>query len=444
MWIKPTGGSHRLTRLKRLLRGQAHESTHQMLLWAGVIGILGALATVGFREGIHLAEWLLTRHPGSLVQAAIDLPLWLRLLTPAAGGLLAGALLQFGMRWVRGGTKTTDYMEAIVASNGVIGVRASLIKSLSSLFTVGTGGSIGREGAMVQLAAMTGSAAGHWVRLPQGKQRLLVACGAAAGLSAAYNAPIAGALFVAEIVMGSIAMKNFGPLIVASVVSNATVHHFLGYAPVYQIPAFQFLSNWELVFYVVLGFLLGHLAPPFITLLERSAAWFDRTHLPLTLKLGLGGLIVGAISVFYPEVWGNGYSVVNSLLLQHIGWQLLALILVFKVIATASTIGSGAVGGVFTPTLFIGAAFGSLFGTALGALFPGVTAASSAYAIVGMGAFLAATTHAPLMAILMIFEMTLDYKITLPLMLACVVAYTVARDYRGGVSIYAESLRRKH
>ncbi len=440
---KPVRSRHRFVQIKHLLRGNVNEPSHHMLLWAGVIGILGALATVLFREGIHFTEWLLTRHPGSLVQAATDLPAWLRLMTPAVGGLLAGALLQYGMGWI-GGTLTTDYMEAIVAGKGVISVRASLVKSLSSLLTVGTGGSIGREGAMVQLAAMVGSAAGHWVSLPQGKQRLLVACGAAAGLSAAYNAPIAGALFVAEIVMGSIAMKNFGPLIVASVVSNATVHHFLGYAPVYQIPAFQFLSNWELVFYAVLGLLLGHLAPPFIALLARSEVLFQNMALPLTLKLGLGGLVVGAISVFFPEVWGNGYSVVNSLLLHPIGWQLLSLILIFKIITTASSIGSGAVGGVFTPTIFIGAAFGSLFGTALGAAFPGVAAASSAYAIVGMGAFLAATTHAPLMAILMIFEMTLDYKITLPLMLACVIAYTVARDYHGGESIYAPSLRRKH
>ncbi len=296
---------------------------------------------------------------------------------------------------------------------------------------------------MVQLAAMVGSAAGHWVHLPSPKQHLLVACGAAAGLAAAYNAPIAGALFVAEIVIGTIAMESFGPLIVASVISNTTIHEFLGYAPVYEIPAFQFKSNWELFFYAALGYLLGHLAPSFIKLLDRSENLFARTKLPLTLKLGLGGLAVGVISMLYPQVWGNGYSVVNSLLHQNIAWQLLAMVLIFKIIATAATIGSGAVGGVFTPTLFIGAAFGSLFGTALGAIFPGMTSPSSAYAIVGMGAFLAAATQAPLMAILMIFEMTLDYKITLPLMLACVIAYTVAREYRGSESIYAGALRRK-
>ncbi len=433
---------HIITRLKFFLRGHEQEETRRMLLWAGAVGVLGALATVLFRKGIQLIELLFSRHSGSLVHIAEGLSWWQRLLIPLAGGLLAGAILQFGLKWVRG-FQTTDYMEAIVAGDGVIGVRASLVKSLSSLFTVGSGGSIGREGAMVQLAAMVGSAAGHWVHLPQPKQRLLVACGAAAGLAAAYNAPIAGALFVAEIVMGTIAMESFGPLIVASVVSNTTIHQFLGYAPVYRIPAFQFQSDWELIFYAALGYLLGHLAPSFITLLDRSEGLFARTKLPLTLKLGLGGLAVGAISTFYPQVWGNGYSVVNSLLHQNIAWQLLALVLIFKIIATAATIGSGAVGGVFTPTLFIGAAFGSLFGTALGAIFPGMTSPSSAYAIVGMGAFLAATTHAPLMAILMIFEMTLDYKITLPLMLACVIAYTVAREYRGSESIYAGALRRK-
>ncbi len=413
-----------------------------MLLWAAVVGVLGALATVVFREGIQLVELLFTRHSGSLVQIAKGLNGWQRLLMPLAGGLLAGAILQFGPKWVHG-NRTTDYMEAIVAGDGVISVRASLMKSLSSLLTVGSGGSIGREGAMIQLAAMVGSAVGHWVDLPRPKQHLLVACGAAAGLAAAYNAPIAGALFVAEIVIGTIAMESFGPLIVASVISNTTIHQFLGYAPVYQIPAFQFKSSWELFFYAALGFLLGHLAPLFIQLLDRSENLFARTKLPLTLKLGLGGLVVGIISSFYPQVWGNGYSVVNSLLHQNIAWQLLAMVLIFKIIATAATIGSGAVGGVFTPTLFIGAAFGSLFGTALSAIFPEMTSPSSAYAIVGMGAFLAAATQAPLMAILMIFEMTLDYKITLPLMLACVIAYTVAREHRGSESIYAGALRRK-
>ena len=431
-----------LTYLKLLARGPVHKETHRMLLWAGLIGVLGALATVVFRKSISLVEWLINRHPGSLVAAAESLSWWQRLLIPALGGLLAGVVLQYGMRLIQG-LKTTDYMQAIVTGDGRISMRASLVKSLSSLLTIGTGGSIGREGAMVQLAAMVASATGYLAHLPQDRQRLLVGCGAAAGIAAAYNAPIAGALFVAEIVMGSIAMESFGPLIVASVVSNATIHHFLGYAPVYQIPAFQYRSDWELFFYVGLGFLLGHLAPPFIGLLERSEQFFVRLRLSITLKLGLGGLMVGLISIVYPQVWGNGYSVVNNLLHHDIAWQLLTLILLFKIIATAATIGSGAVGGVFTPTLFIGAAFGALYGTALGALFPSVTSAASAYGIVGMGAFLAATTHAPLMAILMIFEMTLDYNITLPLMLACVVAYTTARVYRGSESIYAVSLRQK-
>lgn len=432
-----------LTRIKLLLRGSLQDESNRMLIAAGIIGVLGSLATVLFRKGITLIEAIANHHPGSLVAAAESIAWWQRLLTPVLGGLLAGAALQFGMRLLGPGKKNTDYMEEIAVGDGRISIRASLVKSLSSLLTIGTGGSIGREGAMVQLASMVASASGHWAHLPIAKQRLLVGCGAAAGIAAAYNAPIAGAIFVAEIVLKTIDMESFGPLIVAAVVSNATIHHFLGYEPVYQIPAFQFYSNWELFFYAGLGYLLGHLAPPFITLLTRSERLFSRIKMSVTLKLGLGGLGVGTISIFYPQVWGNGYSVVNSLLHQDIAWQLLIWILIFKVIATAMTIGSGAIGGVFTPTLFIGAAFGSLYGTAMGAFFPAVASPASAYGIVGMGAFLSATTHAPLMAILMIFEMTLDYNITLPLMLACVTAYTTSRAYRGADSIYAASLRQK-
>jgi CIC family chloride channel protein len=245
----------------------------------------------------------------------------------------------------------------------------------------------------------------------------MVACGAAAGIAAAYNAPIAGSLFVAEIVMGSIAMESFGPLLVSSVTANATIHHFLGYGPVFQVPHFQFVSNWELVFYALLGVILGHLAPPFLLLLQWSKRQIDRLSWPKYLSMLVGGLIVGGISAFVPQVWGNGYSVMSEILRADLAGWLLLLVLVAKLASTASTVGSGAVGGVFTPTLFVGAAIGALAGGVLHLALPAAVAVGSAYALVGMGGFLAATTHAPLMSILMIFEMTLDYQVVLPLML---------------------------
>ncbi|WP_295389244.1 ClcB-like voltage-gated chloride channel protein [uncultured Thiodictyon sp.] len=410
-----------------------------LLPLAALAGILGALVTVVFREGIHGMEWLIGGHSGGLIEMSIGLPWWGRLLLPAAGGLIAGLILQEIGQRLRG-LRTTDYMEAIALGDGRIGVRQSLVKAASSLCTVASGGSIGREGAMVQLAAMVASTLGRLSHFNQDSMRLLVAAGAAAGLASAYNAPIAATIFVAEIVLGSIAIDHIGPLIIAAVIANVTVHDLLGYAPVYAIPDFQIVSDWELGLYLLLGLAAGHMAPVFLNLLERSHQGFARLPVPLAARLGLGGLIVGAISVYEPQVWGNGYGVVNSVLLAPWGWQALLTVLVLKMLATAATHGSGAVGGAFTPTLFVGALLGALFGTLVQMLLPDGTAPPNAYAVVGMGAMLAGTTHAPLMSILMVFEMTMDYQIVLPLMLAVTVAHYSARRYRGVRPMYAESL----
>lgn len=416
-----------------------HEELTGIVFWAALIGVAGALASVLFREGIRLFEFLLTGRYGSLVQVAASLPQWQRVLIPAVGGLAAGLVLHYGERALRP-PRAVDYMEAVVVGNGTINARPTLLRSLSSLFTIASGGSIGREGPMVQLAALIGSKLGRLVRAPVPRLRLMVACGAAAGIAAAYNAPIAGSLFVAEIVMGTIAMESFGPLLVSSVTANATIHHFLGYGAVFQAPPFQFVTNWELLFYALLGVVLGHLAPPFLALLQWSRRQFARLAWPSYLSLMFGGLIVGAISAFVPQVWGNGYSVVSNILRGDLAGQLLALVLFAKLASTASTVGSGAVGGVFTPTLFVGAAIGALAGGALHDALPATVAVGSAYALIGMGGFLAATTHAPLMSILMIFEMTLDYQVVLPLMLTCVTAHYTAKVYRRGESIYHDSL----
>jgi chloride channel protein, CIC family len=236
-------------------------------------------------------------------------------------------------------------------------------------------------------------------------------------------------------------MESFGPLIVASVVSDATTRHFLGYGPVYQVPHINFGASWELALYGLLGVLLGHGAPPYLALLERARVSFGRLQWPLPVTLAIGGLVVGVISVEVPQVWGNGYSVVNDMLNDKLALNLLALVLVAKLVTTAASVGSGANGGILTPTLFMGAAFGALFADVLHVIDPHLTSQQAAYAVVGMGAFLAATTHAPLTSILLIFEMTLDYEVVLPLMLACVTAHYVASIYRRGESVYTRALR---
>lgn len=441
----PVGDSETFRRLKFWVRFQEWTRPSELqvtLIWAGIIGFCGAAGSVGYRLATGFVHKILTRTsaPG-LVESFNQLPVSGRIIVPAIGGLIAGAIIHFGGRF-HGRVTTTDYMEAVVLGDGKISARLSCVKCLSALFTIASGGSIGREGPLVQLSAVVASLTGRLQRWTVPRLRLLVACGAAAGIASAYNAPIAGAMFVAEIVLGSMAMEMFGPLVFASVIATLTVRGFLGPGPLYRIPTFELNGNWEIIPYLLLGLVSGLLAPWFIRLLNASEEWIGRISAPVYLKMCAGGLIVGLLAVFYPQVCGNGYSVVDGILRGDWLWRTLVFILVFKVIATAATFGSGAVGGVFTPTLFVGASLGFLFGTGTQYLTGSHATNPSAFALVGMGAFLAAATHAPIMAIIMIFELTLDYQIILPLMLASVVGYYTSVKIEKG-SIYAEALKRK-
>jgi CIC family chloride channel protein len=409
--------------------------------WAAAVGLGGALTSVAFREALSHLQRLLLHYNGPLEGAATTLPPWGRLLIPTVGGLIAGLILFFGQKWSQA-QRSLDFMEVIVLGNGIMRVRDTLVKSVSSLVTISSGGSIGREGPMVQLAAMLASLGGRTAQISPARLRLFVACGAAAGIACAYNAPLTGAFFVAEIVLGSIAMESFLPLVVASVIATVVSRQFLGSAPVYHMPNFGAVPNWQLVAHVLLGIFAGLFAPVFLQLLHGGGKFFGRLRVPIFLKLGLGGLIVGFISIWTPDVWGNGYGVVEMILNQPWTWQALMAILVLKILATVATTGSGAVGGVFTPTLFCGAALGALFGHGLQGLLPHAHVAVGSFAVVGMGCFLAATTRAPIMAILIIFEMTLDYATVMPLMLACVSAFYVSSQI-SPESVYSRQLRGK-
>ncbi len=432
----------RLLRLRlwvweRLRPGQ----TQVTFFWAGLIGVLGGLSSAAFREVTTGVQWCLTGRTDDLAATAAALPEWRRVLVPALGGLLAGLVLHYGMRFTRG-RKGTDYMEAITLGDGVIRSRPSLVRIVSSVFSISSGGSIGREGPMVQLSSLIASAIGRRVHMPRPRLRLLVACGASASLASAYNAPIGGALFVAEIVLGTIAMETLGPLILASVMSTMVARIFQGGAPLFDVPRFSLVNYFELVPYLFLGLIVGGFAPWFLRLLSQSSAFFSSWPVPIWVRMSAAGLIVGVLSLHTPDVWGNGSDSVSQILSTNVLWTSLLVLLAFKLLATAATVGSGAVGGVFTPTLLVGALLGGLFGSIVHAWSPDHTGSPSAYALVGMGALLAGTTHAPFMAILMLFEMTLDYDIVLPLMLACVTAYTAARAQRSE-SIYASSLRNR-
>lgn len=411
-----------------------------MLGWAALVGVLGAFSTIGFHEGIHLLQRAFTPSPGPIVAVTRILPWYDRLLVPMVGGVIAGACLWAAARIQAGAN--SDYMEAVAIGDGKLSIRQGLLRSLASLNTVASGGSIGREGAMVHLASLVASAIGRFACFGTARLRLLVACGAAAGVSSAYGAPIAGAMFVAEIILGTMAMQSLGPLLVAAAAANITMRLTGVYHPNYEMSHVPLITAFEIVPFLALGVLTGIAAPLFLKFLALIKTLFKKTALPLPARLGLGGLLLGCLLLFMPDVAGNGYSVVHSLLNTRWTWYAVLLVLVCKVLATALTVGSGAVGGVFTPSIFVGAAFGTLFGQIMMWLWPATVSHPYLYTVVGMGAFLGAATSAPLMAILMIFEMTLSYQIVLPLMLACVVAYFISRAV-AQVAMYNVTLLRE-
>jgi CIC family chloride channel protein len=316
------------------------------------------------------------------------------------------------------------------------------VKSAAAVFSIGSGGSIGREGPMVQIAAVVASRLGRWRKFTPPQLRLLVACGAAAGIASAYNAPIAGSFFVAEIILGTIAMESLGPLVVSAVAATLTIHVLTAANVLYKVPAFAYVSAWEMGPYIVLGFITGILAPVFLISLKHAEKFFVSLKLPIVARLALGGLVVGTIAINVPQVCGNGYSVVVEILTGKIGWVLVPGLFACKWLATMASFGSGAPGGVFTPSLFMGAGAGLLFGTAVHYVWPLGAQDPRTFALVGMGAFLSAASHAPVMAVILLFEMTMSYDIILPLLLCSVIAYYTSKSIEGA-SLYSEALKRK-
>lgn len=413
---------------------------------AGAVGVIGGLVNLFFYYATESVKNLFLRSPGDPVEVAEVMADWQRVLTPTVGGLCAGLVLYWGLR-LAGPQRSSNLLEVVVAGDGRLPFRSAMVKFLSSLITIGSGGSIGREGGITQLSATLASKWGQLAKWHPYRLRLLVGCGAASGISAAYNAPISGAVFAALIVLGNFSMNLFAPLVFASVVATMVSRSFFGIRPWYTVPPFEFTSISQLPWFICLGLLTGGAGAVFLKMLNRSEEFFKKLQLPIYARLALGGLIVGVIALRFPGVWGNGYVVTNRILLglypqQVAGLTFLVGLVLAKFLATLATVGSGAVGGVFTPTLFFGAGVGAIFGLALHQLHLAEELPIAAFAVVGMGSMLAATLRSPLLAMIMVFEISLDYSLMPPLMLACVVSILVAGKLHPE-SIYTEPLRRK-
>jgi len=417
----------------------SEEATH--LLMAALVGVTGALANVAFHTVSDLMKKVVLSEGGELAGIAISLPMWQRLLVPAVGGLAAGLILFLGLRMMAH-PGLTNLLEAVVAGDGRLSLRTALLNSASSLVSISTGASIGREGLLIQIASTLASKFGQLGKLPPYRLRLMVACGAAAGVAAGCNAPISGAVFAAQIVLGNFSMNLFAPLLVSSVVASVLSRTFYGTGHWFEAPSFEFTRLSELPWFLLLGGFCGGIGALFLKSLRFGQTWFEKLPVPIYARLALGGLVVGVIGLSYPDVWGNGYAATDRLLRIEPNVVFIIGLFAAKFLATTATVSSGAVGGVFTPTLFLGAAAGSLFEAVLHLAGFGLQIPTGCFALVGMGGALAATTHSPLLALIMLFELSLNYSLMPPLMLTCAVSTLVARSLHRE-SIYTEPLRRK-
>ncbi len=363
------------------------------------------------------------------------------IIVPAIGGLFVGPMIYFFAREAKG-HGVPEVMEAVAMRGGRIRPIVVVIKALASSICIGSGGSAGREGPIVQIGSALGSTVGQMLHMSDDRIRNLVACGAAGGIAATFNAPIAGVIFALEIILGEFSVGCFSTVVISSVTASVIGRIFMGNVPAFPVPSYSMVSPWELLLYVGLGVVAAVVAVVFVWILYKFEDLFDAWRFPEYFKPVFGGLIIGAMGLYFPQLFGVGYEAIEKALLNEIVWSTLLVLVLLKVLATSITIGSGGSGGVFAPSLFIGSMLGGLYGLAVNHWLPDITASPGAYALVGMSAVFAAAARAPITAVIILFEMTDDYRIILPLMLATVIS-TLLAEHLSRESIYTLKLSRR-
>ncbi len=409
-------------RLEKMLGGE----NVYLLVLAAIVGILGGFGAVLFREMIEFFQTV-SFPGGASLENLEKTPWYWKVLPPAIGGLIAGPVVYFFAREAKG-HGIPEVMDAVSNRGGRIRRRVMAVKVLASAITIGSGGSVGREGPIVQIGSGLGSSIGQALGFEGNRLIVILGCGAAAGMAATFNAPIAGVIVAIELIIGTASISVFSPLVVSSVMGTIVARLWYGNEPAFvNVPEYRLVSALvELPLYVMLGVIAGVTAVLFIRGICLLEDFWEKIPLPAWFTPVIGGLIVGGIALIFPQVLGVGYETIEAVLRgEGVMWVLAALVLV-KIVAAGSTLGSGGSGGVFAPALFVGACLGGAFGMAVEQLLPGQTAHSGAYALVGMGAVLAGATHAPITAIIMLFELTSNYTIILPLMLSCIISVVLA------------------
>ncbi len=430
-----------------------------LLMLAITIGVSTGLAAVFF---IRLIDWLgIFFYSGSFFP---DLGNLTYLFVPAIGALLGGPLIAWFASEVKG-HGVPEVMQSLVRYGGRIRARVAITKIVASALCIGTGGSAGREGPIVQVGAALGSNLGQWLRLSDLRIKNLVCSGAAAGIAATFNAPIAGVAFATELLMNEFQVKMFGNVVIAALSASIVSRIFLSSDPAFTVPVYTLNSPLEIFLYVLLGAASALVSVIFIRLLDRFEILFDGWSFPAALKPAVGALLLGTCAYLYinlihlssipgtsavtsqnlfslPHIYGSGFHFMEQVLQGQGSLLILVILVLLKPLATSLTLGSGNSGGVFAPSLFTGAMFGGVFGHLANTFCPGVAGEVGAYALVGMAAVFAGAARAPLTAMLIVFEMSGDYGLILPLMASGITATFIA-DWLNPESIYTVKLVRK-
>jgi CIC family chloride channel protein len=410
-----------------------------MIVCAVLIGLIAGYGAVGIRWLIETISHLAFPGEVSFLDRVAMIPWYWKILIPAIGGLIVGPLIYFFAPEAKG-HGVPEVMQAVIQRKGIIRPRVAFVKAIASAITIGTGGSVGREGPIIQIGSSLGSTLGQILKIPTNRMKTLVGCGAAAGIAAAFNAPIAGALFALEIIIMEFTAAQLTPIVISSVLATVISHTFEGDIAAFQIEgAFNLVTNWEILFYFPLGALSGLVSWIFIKVLYFSEdLWDEKFKIPSYIKPAIGGLIIGALAIFFPQIMGVGYKsitatmdntlaqITNIEFLQQNIWFLALLLIVLKLFATSITLGSGGSGGVFAPSLFMGAMTGALYGYFIHIGFPTSTSTPGMYALIAMAGLVAGTTRAPLTAIIIVFEMTKQISIILPLMITTTLSMVIS------------------
>ena len=402
------------------------------LLVAVFVGLVTGYVAVIFHDAIKIISSYLFEGATAIGLPTINNYLRLALLPliPALGGLIVG-IYNAAVVKARPEHGLASVIKAVAQKEGKISKKSWIHKTFTSVISISTGGGGGREAPIAQVGASIGSTVAQLLKFDPARTRTLLGCGAAAGLAAVFNAPIGGVMFAVEVILGDFSVRTFSPIVVASVVGTILSRSYLGNYPTFLVPKYSLISNSELVLYFLLGVLAGLSAVLFIKTYYTIEEWLQRLEkrfkIPVWSMPAIGGLLCGLVSMWVPELYGFSYDVINKALTGQETWGNMVAVYLLKPVVAAFTVGSGGSGGMFAPSMKMGAMLGGMFGKVVNILFPGMTAASGAYALVGMGALTAGIMRAPLTVILILFEVTGQYEIVLPIMFAAVTSAMVAR-----------------